>query len=96
MRKKKPKCNKCGDTGALETWSRECDETGADGAMLCSCTESQLTTLKRQLEVAERTLDRIGDPEPSIGRPPFLAWELRDIARSALAQIKAMRGGNSK
>ncbi len=44
--------------------------------------------LREKLAVAKNTLDRISDPiTSSLGRPSFADWELRQMAREALAKI---------
>jgi hypothetical protein len=50
--------------------------------------QNENTQLREKLEVAMATLDRIADPTPSVGRPSFSDWELRQIAQEALAKLR--------
>lgn len=42
----------------------------------------------RELKDATEALERITDATPSMGRPEFTMYDLRDIARTCLARIK--------
>lgn len=56
--------------------------TGTGCQFCINCQESG-----RKLDAAMNILERISDPTPSIGRSSFSEWELRQIAREALAKI---------
>ncbi len=65
-RRKKVGCDICQDTGAVPTWSTDCDEAGADGARICVCTHKRLerareseATLVKLLIAAEEYLSSL-------------------------------------
>lgn len=46
----------------------------------------EMDNLKSLNATYRSTLERIADPTPSMGRPAFTDWELREMARQALAK----------
>lgn len=78
----------------IERLGRERDHLKSENLTLSEAHEAaqhykkEMDQLREKLEIAVEALDRISDPTPSIGRPSFADWELRQIAREALAKLR--------